>query len=462
VAFLALTGSALAGTTATTAVTYAREVSAVNQVYTLPGTTTTRAMAVIRNATQDFFVDVSLGQGALFTGAGLPVAGDLTLSVAAGGVVTSTVVSGGTAGASTVRFFVDITTAFTGLPTLALDTNGWMIRDVNNVLGAGNPIQITIATNDAATNSLFDSGADIATLATSANAVTAGTLTSTTATIDVATNRKKLLATGGDTTTVDNGATVVLNIKTAGIKGLDGTTDFVADDGANGASTNDIINVVIAGPLSGITSVSVAGTSQGVTATDVTNGNMTIPLQASTITGNPQIITITVDGATQLTVRTLTIATNYKSGSTTPATQDHAMGSAATLTVWGINGTILVSNWSNGNAAVLTSRIYLWNPSATGGAITVRVFALPITSSSPSVAGTPIATVDAGTIGGTSGRNLRLAEDILLVAGVTLPYTTDGGNLVVEVTIEAINVSGAAQSFSGSLAYGTTPMTKIQ
>src|SRR5262245_14508860 len=105
VAFLVLTGSALAGTTAVTggAVSYAREVGAVNAVYTLPvGTTATRALAVIRNTAQDFFVDVSLGNGALFTGAAsnLPEASDLTIS-GGGGAAAFSIVFGGTAGSST-------------------------------------------------------------------------------------------------------------------------------------------------------------------------------------------------------------------------------------------------------------------------------------------------------------------------------------------------------------------------
>ena len=46
-----------------------------------------------------------------------------------------------------------------------------------------------------------------------------------------------------------------------------------------------------------------------------------------------------------------------------------------------------------------------------------------------------------------SGRNIRLAEDVLMpILGETgLPYTTDGGNLVLEITIDANNIAGTAQ-----------------
>ena len=73
-----------------------------------------------------------------------------------------------------------------------------------------------------------------------------------------------------------------------------------------------------------------------------------------------------------------------------------------------------------------------------------------------------LGTVSLGSIGGLSGRNVRLAEDVLTPAGIPLPYTADGGNLSVEITIEALNCSGIAQSFSSTFSYGTFPMSKIQ
>ncbi len=63
-----------------------------------------------------------------------------------------------------------------------------------------------------------------------------------------------------------------------------------------------------------------------------------------------------------------------------------------------------------------------------------------------------------GTLGAESGRNIRLAEDILAVLGIPLPYTDDGGNLIVQFTIQAPNVRGAAQVFNGSIAFGTYPL----
>jgi hypothetical protein len=455
VAFLVLSGSALAGTTAVTggAISYAREVGAVNAVYTIQGGPVTRALAVIRNTAQDFFVDITLGNGALFTGAGstLPEASDLTIS-GGGGAASFSIVSGGTAGSSTVRYFADVTTSFTGLATLSLNVSNWTITDRNNSLGSGTPIQITMTTSDSATNTPFDSGTDTVNLATGVYAVTAGSLTSTTATVDVATNRLNFLAgvNGGDTLTADNGAIIGFGLSSA--LNLGGTTYT--------PTTTDTIQVVITGTLSGITSITVNGVTKSVSTAEVTAGSVAVALPGNSAGG---AVSIQVDGTTQLTARTLTVSSNFVSGLTGTAlasTQNHALHSSATLTVWSLNGTILVATWVNGNNATLNARIYLWASRNTGGNIIARVFALPIASSTGT--GTPIAAVAVGSVGGLSGRNIRVAEDILAPAGITLPYTTNGGNLVIELTIEAVGVSGISQTFSNSFAYGTYPLTVIQ
>ena len=259
VAFLFIAGSALAGTTAiTSAVTYAREVGVANAVYTLPAKSVTRSMAVIRDATQDFFVDVTLGAGAVFTAGGLPEASDLALTsvsgAGAGAIAAPTIIAGGTAGSTSVTYSVDITTSFTGLPFFTLDVTAWAFRDVANTLGAAaGPVPITIATRDAATGSAIDVGANTVFLATSVYGVVAGdALVSTTATVDVASGRLRFVAAKGDTTSVDNGASIgVKGGANPSILGLAGTEYFTA-----GA---DSVNLVITGNLSGITAITWTG-----------------------------------------------------------------------------------------------------------------------------------------------------------------------------------------------------------
>jgi len=59
---------------------------------------------------------------------------------------------------------------------------------------------------------------------------------------------------------------------------------------------------------------------------------------------------------------------------------------------------------------------------------------------------------------GKSARNIKLVEDILTPLGISTPYTTDGGNLTLEFTIQAADVRGAVQVFSDSFAFGTYPL----
>ena len=122
--------------------------------------------------------------------------------------------------------------------------------------------------------------------------------------------------------------------------------------------------------------------------------------------------------------------------------------------------TVLVANFVNGNDAALNSRAYLWNPSTSAGEVTVRVFTLPLSSSSAEEL--TAAPLSLGSLGAKSAINVKLVEDILIPLGIPMPYLTDGGNLTLEFTITAANVRGVAQVFSSDLAFGTYPMQVMQ
>ena len=121
---------------------------------------------------------------------------------------------------------------------------------------------------------------------------------------------------------------------------------------------------------------------------------------------------------------------------------------------------VLVSNFMNGNDAALNSRVYLWNPSTSGGNVTARVFTLPLNGGLAQEL--TVSPLDLGILGAKSARNIKLVEDILAPLGITTPYTTDGGNLTLEFTIQAAEVRGVAQVFSSSFAFGTLPLQVIQ
>ena len=119
------------------------------------------------------------------------------------------------------------------------------------------------------------------------------------------------------------------------------------------------------------------------------------------------------------------------------------------------NPTVLVANFMNGNTDFFKSRVYLWNPSVSAGDVSVRVFTLEQTGFS-----TLLGMADLGSLEPSSALNLKVAEDILIPAGIPLPYGTDAGNLALEFTIQAAGVRGAAQVFDNSLtlAFGTYPL----
>jgi len=121
--------------------------------------------------------------------------------------------------------------------------------------------------------------------------------------------------------------------------------------------------------------------------------------------------------------------------------------------------TVLVANFTNGNSDFFNSRVYLFNPSASAGNVTVRVFTLPLSGGTARELTT--APLFLGTLGAKSALNVRLAEDILDLLGTPLPYIEDGGNLTLEFTVTAADVRGAAQVFSPSFSFGTYPLQEI-
>ena len=121
--------------------------------------------------------------------------------------------------------------------------------------------------------------------------------------------------------------------------------------------------------------------------------------------------------------------------------------------------TVLVANFMNGNNQFLNSRVYLWNPSQSAGNVTVRVFPLPLTDGlKQELTATPL---NLGSLGSRSALNIKLAEEILIPLGIPTPYITDGGNLTLEITVQAPDVRGAAQVFSSDFAFGVYPLQQI-
>jgi hypothetical protein len=453
VVILLLSASAFAGTTATSgAIKYAREIAAINTVYTVPATTITRTMAVVRGDTQNFFVDVTLSSGkwnAVLT------AGMITFgTTAAPAVYTPAVIGGGGVGVATATFLVVVTSGTpVDYPVATLTLTGATVKDSANVLGTGDggTIQVTVKTRDAATGLDVDPGTDTVNFITSVWAVTAPSpaVQVGSAVIDVALNRAKFV---GDTAT-DASAKVGISGSTAGVLKADGTGDFVL-------ATADTVNYVITTDLTEIQSIAWGGVTKTLTDTDRAAGTVTlaIPGNNANLTGTLGTVTIIIVGTNPTNARTLSIAANLDIDGGTSG--DHAVLGATDLTVWSYNGTVLTALWVNGNSAVFNSRIYLWNP-GTNGEVVADVYAMPRLGQIATDDASKLGTVSLGSMAAGTSLNIKVYEDILTAAPIsmTTPYVgNESGNLTIIITIRASGVKGASQTFNASMAFGTYVM----
>jgi hypothetical protein len=458
-----LTANAFAGITKVVggALSYATQAGGPGAVFTVPAQTVTRDMGVIRGSSADFFLTVTLGGGAQFAAPTLPTAGNLTLTTPAGGAVTISLLDGGANTDTSVKFFVDITTGFTSLPTLTLTTTGWTIRDTTNTLGTGGTITITVGTSAASTDNPIDVGTDTVNWLTGVNGVGDPTLTPTTAVIDVLSTRLNFTATAPDTSTQDNGATLAF-ASGPPVLGRDGNAFVLGGP----SSPSDSLVLVLVGNLDGVLFFTWnpegggggSSVTHTVTPEEVAAGSATLLVTGAanlgTLGGGARGLQITVTGYTPLTSRTLRLSVAV---STAGGTQVLIPGGI--VTTWTLNGTILVANWVNGNSNSLSSRIYVWNPSGSTASVTARLFAMPVASTGSS---TLLGTRSLGTLLPVSGWNIRLKEDVLVPLNIPVPYSENGGNLVLEVTIDALGCSGYTQTFGSTLAYGTTPLTSVK
>jgi len=488
VAFCLLTGSAMAaGTTrlntGATASTYASELTltpaALGNVYTLRGAAAAgsfnsdiyRDMKVARTTAQNFTVVVTL-TGATFATGRLPAAGDVTMSAppaGGAGAATFTIAAGGANGSNSVTFLSAITASYTFFPTVQINVDGWTIRDGANTLASGT-ISANVQTYDAADGTLVDTGGtDSVIIARAANAIViTQNLAATTAVVDVATSRQNFVATAPDTITVDNGATLGIGYATtvpltlAGAPFALAATDTVR---LTFTSNNDFTGFSTAGATTtGIAYGGLSSTGTGTTRLVNVAGNSALIGPAA------QPFVFTVTGLVSLPTRVMSVAADLvlaAGGSTVGGGSRNLLGSS-TVTTWTFNGSVLVANWLSGDSNTFKSRIYLWNPSSLTGAVTVRVFSMPLvtsgtqTSTELTTAGSPLSL---GSLAGNSSMAIRLYEDIIGPTGLNIaPYTTNGGNLIVEVTIRASNVRGTCQVFStnGAQQFGQVALQVIQ
>ncbi len=442
-------GPAFAGATSTSAISFAREQAETNAVFTLPSSIVLRNMSVARGFGGDFLVDVILTGGAVWNSTGAPTDSQLTISTS--GTVTYGAIKliNNPAGNSSATYSIAIAGGVpTNLPTLTFTATGLKVRDVNNVLGGGGTIRITIQTRDTATGAIFDVGADTTDFMTGAYGVTVSApLVSGAATIDISTNRTKFI----NNVNMDTSASIGIDGKPSNIYGLNGTIFSL--------SSVDAVEFRITGDLSGISTISWGNYAKSLGATDLAAESVILRVGGDSESvsggthGERRGFIITVDGTTPLNSRILSVTATL----TLHEIANRVLVPSSQFLVWTLNGSVLISNWVNGNNAVLNSRIYLWNKNAAEAALTISVYTLPNSAAGSVLLGT----LQWGTLPGRSGANIKLAEDILTPLGIALPYTTNGGNLILEIAVESFGMVGVSQTFSSGFAYGTFPLALV-
>jgi len=182
-----------------------------------------------------------------------------------------------------------------------------------------------------------------------------------------------------------------------------------------------------------------------------------------------------VDGTTVLTTRTLNVVVANVISGQTVSPPNSVLVTSTTLSDWGINGTVLMANWANANAAAFKSRFYIFNEtSAAGATVIVRMFQIPISANTTAGVQVGNTVVLAKTLGALEGMTIRL-DDVLTASAATSTAMAgpDGSyNVAVEITVYAPSVSGFVtggvtgytQTFNaaGTIFMGAVPLSKIQ
>jgi hypothetical protein len=484
VAMLVMTASAMASTTVvyplTTAipgtlgtagpVLFDMEQGAANAVWSFPGATNcsgynaviAQKMNVIRQyntsgSPQNYFVYLTLDNGAIWqTAPADPTNWFFTNQ----GTTQPTVHLIGGVGTATLRYYVLINSSLfdLSLNTIYIPLGLYTVRDPLNRIGTGQTIGVTVTETDGATDIMFETSQATLIQGAPGNRISVATTVGH-AVIDTLTNR---------TTFVED-----VNVDT--------NDDYSASIGINISTVFNRAGCVYM--LSNLSSIQIQIFGNFAQVDRVCYG--TSPQICTSISGAPSSILINIPGdsslvrsssanqfhfytkttnTSQLVAQTFTFSVRELLASS-DGTNPFTFVNGAPLTVWTLNGTILTAIWQNGNGGplgTLNGRLYIWNPSNQAGAIIAQVFTLPVGMGGSTLIGT----VNLGTLPALSATNIRVYEDILnsIPPLVTFPYTTNGGNIVIVLTINAIDCHGWSNVFGifngNYVSFGVVPMVE--
>lgn len=471
----AATLTARRGGSAAAVVTFARE---VDGPYTMPtGILTAEYVpAVIRAANKDFFVKFALLDGAKFAaGSAEP---SLEYAGPGGSVTINRLTTLPLTDKTFYEWHVIVNAAATSYPTYVVhfDDLGLGVRiDAGTTVENGGSVRAEVTVRDAATGEPFDTPAQDVLFqgdwAIFMDPNVPNGITPDDGIIDVASDRKHFV---DEPTAFGLGPADDDTDREAGARSnILWNPSFFAADGSifclsEGATTDKMfanmntqkLKLTFASNLSEITKIYLNEGSAyefSHTLTDAERASASLSVEGTWYQfydGSTFQIYIQDDGD-RIESRDLTLSIELLPGGVVQ--NGRVLVSNVLLTRWRPNGTILTMPWTNGNNSVMNGRVYLYNQSAVTGSITARVVTMPRV-------GTPSAELGSVVVGNLPANGtamIKVAEDVLAPLPTVLPYITDGGNLMIEFTIQVTNASGIFQVFNSDFAYGTTPLKRV-
>jgi len=472
---------------------YAKEV--VSEIYVVPLANSVDptvphlffSQTVYRGSNQNFMLRATLSDGAKFSATGAePV---LAYAANAGGGSNVTPLIRATDERDHVEWLVSVTAGFTGgggPPEWTISFTGVAI-DAGQVLQDGGAVELTVSTRDSGTGVPFDTDVTgrflvgvqgVAYDPGSALGIPMPTsLVRTSAVIDLDAEGNVFVPNNPDTITEDKGGTVgrVIDgywgeeLEDATIPGFD-----VYDPSGNpySLSAGDHVDFIFRSDLSGIAKIDIAPDPLGpgvltdfelpLDDEDRASNEVTVSVPGDVVHDwawlpappfqipipNPLEITFEVLGDQQLRTRILTLEIRVRLETGT----EYQLLEPTEITRWVVNGTILIAPWVNGNDTSLQTDIYLMNNSGRNGTVKVRVLPLPrVGNPAPQL---DLGTVQVGVLPPNGAASFNLAQQVLQPLGLR-PYTTDGGNLTLEITVIGVKASGVSQVKSGGMCFGT-------
>jgi len=413
------------------------------------GSTIERAMTFI--PTQNFNFELTLGGGTVWEDATKSV----TITVTQPGGTTFTDVDGLaqvlTSGGDTLRIVWDFAARnITTFATATILFDAVSFKDKADIVANGGSITLTVETTNSSNVEIDDGGSnDTVTYFKAVNFWNDVKVTSDDETVDVNAGRKKFT---GNSTKTGGGSKMLIRETADADAGVENIFDSSgAEFTTGGAGTTAVLITAIFDD-----GLSLAGISEFTAVGGWDKGSDRVTLTNASYALGDNALTIEVDGVTELASRTINVTFTFKVDQPGGGTKSFTKGTSVKISVWKLNGTVLVAHWLQTNtdeadgsdtSGRFKSRLYVVNHTGTAGAITIRV--LQSTLSNGADTSNDLGETTPGQIPDIPANASMLIrmEDVYSALGLALPDFTNGGNVAAVITIRVTKATCSYQTF---------------